>query len=118
RRMSHVLLRGETREGDLSDELGLDPDPFAAALLLRQLAEGGCRAAQRLQLLPQIARGLGGVASAGAAGIAQLAVLVVAEHERADRTLEMRRILVAEDHEFLVLPALRLDPGITAPGAI
>src|SRR5690349_7575502 len=64
------------------------------------------------------ARGLGAIAGARAARIAQSAVLVKAEHERADRAPEMRRILVADDHEFLVLPALRLDPGVVAFRAV
>src|SRR5689334_23431003 len=107
--MAHVLLRRETREDDFGHQLRLDPDPFAATLLLGDLAERGRGAAQRLQLLPQRARGLGGVAGAGAARVAQLAVFVEAEHERADRALEAGGVLVADDDEFLVLPALRLD---------
>src|SRR6185369_17033868 len=38
--------------------------------------------------------------------------------ERADRALEMRGILVAEDDEFLVLLAFRLDPVVAAARTI
>ena len=118
RGVAHVALRREARERDFGDELRLDPDALAAALLLRDLAERRLVAAQRLELLPQVARGLHRVAGAGAAGILQLAVLVIAEHQRADRALQVRGVLVADDDEFLVLPALRLDPVFVAARAI
>src|SRR4029077_14496403 len=72
----------------------------------------------RLELLPDVACGLHRVAGAGAAGIFQRAVIVIAEHERADRAFEMRGILVAEDDKFLVLLAFRLDPVVAAARAM
>src|SRR5262245_20096625 len=97
-----MALRSEPRERDLCDQLRLDPDALAAALLLRDSAERGRLAAQRLQLLPEVTRHLNRVAGAGAPRIGKLAALVVTEHERADRTLQVRCILVADDDELLI----------------
>ena len=109
-----MVLRGPAAEVDLGNKLRLDPDAFAAALFLRKLAERGCIAAQRLQLLPQVARRLHRVAGARAAGVFQYTVLKIAEYQRADRTFEVGRILVSDDDEFLVLLAFRFDPIIAA----
>src|SRR5204863_3097935 len=64
------------------------------------------------------ARRLHGVAGAGAAGIVQRAVLIVAEHERTHRAFQVRGVLVADDDEFLVLSAFRFDPALGPSGAI
>src|SRR4051794_28224696 len=120
--MADVTLRGEARELDLRDEFRLDPGALAVAsapaLLIRKFPEGRRVAAQRLELLPQVAGDLRCVTGAGAPRVSELAVLVIAEDERADRALEMGRILVAHDDEFLVGVDLRLDPVVATAGAV
>src|SRR5215217_9763163 len=100
--MPHMTLRGPAAEGDFGDELRFDPDAFAAALFGRKLPERRRVAPQRLKPFPHVARGLHRVAGAGAASVFQLTVFIVTEHERADRTLDVRGILVAKHDEFLV----------------
>ena len=57
-------------------------------------------------------------AGADPAGVHELAVLVVAEHQRADEVLRHRGRHVAGDDELLAVGAFRLDPGAGAAGRI
>src|ERR1044072_1943462 len=113
-----MALRREARERDLGDTLRLDPYSLAAALFLGEPTEDRSGTTQRLQLLPQVARGFHRVTGAGASGGTQPTVLAVTQHQRPDRTFDARRVLVSDDDELLVLPAFRFGPAVVAPRTI
>ena len=78
---------GPGAELDLGDELGLDPDDAARRVGGQLLGEGRGLAAERREPRHQVARHLAAEAGADPAGVHELAVLVVAEHQRADDIL-------------------------------
>ncbi len=65
---------------------------------------------ERCHQLHQLVNLVGRIAGAGLAGVAQLAVLVDAEQQRAEAALLVRR-RPADDDELLALDALGLDPA-------
>ena len=105
-------VRGPAAILDLADQLRLRP---AHALL----GAGGQRVARACGFargdLVELRRAAhrdwsAGIAGADAAGVVELALVVVAEHQRADRALGGGRGHVAEDDEFLPQHALGLEP--------
>ena len=119
RRLPHAVAMRPAVEIDLHHHLRVHPDRRArTALLLRQGVEGGLVALERLEFAVQVARALMGETGAGAAGIAQFAVIVDAEHQRADRMRVRARGRKARDHEFLPVRTFGLDPVVAAAGMI
>src|SRR4051812_49738229 len=114
---------GPLGEADLGDELGLDPRHVA----LPDRAGVGERrvvAAQRAQAGAEVAQRLAVEAGTDLAGVAQGAVVVVAEQERAQLGPRAARRGEAADDELLALLALELEPvaraavGVGAAGAL
>ena len=86
--MADGALGGPGAELDLGDELGPDEDGAARLVGGELLREGALLLRERLQPPEQVRRHLLGEAGADPAGMDQLALLVIAEHERADRLCE------------------------------
>ena len=81
--LADEVVGGPGGEVDLGDELGFDPDS-AAAGFWRDGFEGRGLGAQFVERVAQAGVDLLGEAGAGASGIDELAVVVVAEEQRAD----------------------------------
>jgi hypothetical protein len=103
-------------EGDLGDELRLDPDDTTLAAGFAGEGRGFRR--DDVELLLQRSCRVAGEAGADAAGRLQLAILVIAQHQRAELIARSPRRDVAGDDEFLALRAFRLDPVAATAAAI
>ena len=106
RRVAHVALRRvQPRKSTSATSFGSTQLPLRPRSSSGILPNAGVSRAQRLELLPEVARGLASNSRCRSGRrIAASAVLVIAEHQRADRALQVRGVLVADDDEFLVLP--------------
>ena len=112
-------VRGPAAEVRFDHQLGLDPANVAtAAFGVGDLIERRLGDLQRMQPLPQIARHRLAVAGADAPGIDQSAIVVIADHQSADRPRQHARRRIAADHEFLGVRAFGLDEGLAAAGAV
>src|SRR5665213_1509024 len=119
RSMPHHAAMGPATEFDLCDQFRLDPDGGTdAAFLRRQSFERCTLARDRFEGAIDFARALMCETGAGASGIAQLAALVDAEHQRADGMGIDGGSHKAGDDELLAVGAFGLDPVVAAPGAV
>src|SRR3546814_1133032 len=106
--MADDALRGEFREGDLSDQCRLHP--------VRAAGFGAWRFDRRLldldpaQLFAQILEGRHREARSGLAGVAELLVLMDGEEQRAQRPALALARRPADDDEFLAIGAFDLQP--------
>src|SRR5436309_11654505 len=94
-------------EADLCDEPRLDPRHVALAHFV---GERRVLAAQRGELLPEVAQRGARETGADLAGVAQPAALVVADQQRAELGARAARRRVAADDELLLGAALELQP--------
>src|SRR5450755_2315723 len=100
---------------DFRDQFWLDPDRRAgAALFLRDGLERRLGERERLELAIKRARTGLAKSGAGASGIAQSAVVVDTEHQRADRMLVRGRWRETGNDELLPVRAFGLDPVVAA----
>ena len=118
-RVAHVPLRGPAAVNAISatsfgsTQMPLRPRSSSGSFPNTGLSRrSGCSFFHRSRAVSVV------VAAARAPRVAQLSILMVAEHERADRALQVRGVLVADNHELLVLSDLGLDPGVIAAGLI
>ena len=102
-------------KGDLGDELRFDP--VRAAHRRARRLDGRRLALEPVEPLAQIEHRVGIEAGADLAGIDEPVGTVHAEQQRAEAALLVAR-RPADDHEFLPLGALDLQPGPGAPAAI
>ena len=117
-RLAHEAVGGPAAEVRLDHHLRLDPAHVAAAFLRGQALERRPRDLERMKALPQVLRHGVRIAGADAARIDEPSILVIADHERADRLRHGGRRRIAADHEFLGVGALGLDEALRAAGAI
>ena len=101
RRLANQPVAGPAAEFDLDDDLRLDPFHLAPALHRRHRIERRCLARDRGEALRQVALLPLAPAGADAPGVAQFAILVIAEQERANRARRFVGGLIADDDELL-----------------
>ena len=116
RGLAHQAVGGPAAEIRLDHQLRLHPAGIAAPLRRRNPVERRLGDLQRMQPLPQILRDRPRVAGADAPRIDEPAVVVIADHQRADGARQHGRRHVAADHEFLRVGAFRLDEGLGPAG--
>src|SRR3954447_24980773 len=122
-RVAQAPGAGPLGEADLGDELRLDPGHVALADRAG-VGERRVVPAQRAQPGAEVAQGVAVEAGADLAGVAQRAVVVVAEQERAELGPRPARRGEPADDELLALLALELEPvaraavGVGAVGAL
>ncbi len=97
------------REGDLADELRLEPHRVLA-LLARHLFEGRIAPFQRLECLGKAGEIARVEAGADLARIDELAIGERAEQERGERLTLHLRAAIAADHELIAFAAFDLEP--------
>src|SRR5271170_6529250 len=107
----------DAAELDLDHQLRLDPDGVLAPFVRRQ-RDRRRASLQFVQPLAKIAGGFVRVASADAAGVAKLAVLMNDDGERADGARIVARRRIAGNDEFLRIVTFDLDEILGPPGAI
>src|SRR5262245_10075706 len=113
--MAQPAVPGPFGEADLSDELRLHPRHGALA---DRVAERRVVAAPVTQLLAQGTQQRAVEAGADLAGVAQLAVVVVAHEQRAELDPGALGLGEAADHQLLAVRALELQPVARAPAAV
>ena len=111
--LAHQPVAGPAAELRLDHHLRLDPvDVAPAPFHGGDDVERRLLGLHRMQPLPQIARGRVRIAGADAPGIDELALVVIADHQRADRPRHGGRRRIAADHEFLCVRAFGLDERV------
>src|SRR3954447_10388712 len=116
-RLTQPAGAGPLGEADLGDEPRLDP-VGALRQRLDGLAEGRLVRLERVELLAQVRQRPGVEPGADLAGVAQDAVLVVADEQRAEADARALRLGEAADHDLLLEEALELEPVTRAAGAV
>ena len=117
--MPDMALGRPLAERHLDDHFRLDPTlaplrPSRRAPGLDRFIERRLRDFQRDEQPMQLLPGLRAPSRADAAGIAQLAVLVIAQQQAADLRLRARAVGEAGDDELLADAALQLQPRLAA----
>ena len=119
RALADQLAAGPAAEFHLDHDLRLDPFHLARRRSSSGILSSGVSLrATGVEPSLQIALLLLAPAGADAAGVAQPALLVIAEQQRADQAAALVGWLVADDDELLVAGALGLEPVAAAAGAI
>src|SRR5699024_8246246 len=108
-RMAQAACLGPLGEPDLGD--GPGPDPVHAATRhVLGIGERGGVVGDTAQLVVQLCEHVRGERGSHLAGIAQAAVVVVPDEQRAQTVPAPLRLRVSTDHQLLVAYALELQP--------
>src|ERR1051326_516741 len=111
-RMAELAVGCPLGEGELGDELGLDPMDAA------RRGPGSGPGLERGELPAHAAQRGGIEAGADLAGVGERSVIVVADEQGAETGALALWIGVADDDEFLLVDALELLPVARAPGYV
>ena len=108
---------GKTAEFGFYDQFRLDPGDVLAPFILRQSKRRTINP-QRVQASPQVPCSLMRVTGADPPGIAELAVFMKCQGQRADRVWHRRGRCKSRNHKFLRIVTFNLDKVFRTAGAI